>query len=582
MINLRTVKKATSFIACIIIVFVLFNNRINRSEIKSPHPLKITTWDAYGYYIYLPSFFIYHDATALEWVDDIEKKYSLSGGWFYQAAMQEHNNKYVFKYLGGVSILQIPFFTLGHFYAKNSAYEADGFSAPYQYALGFGVIIYVVLALFLLRHILLKYFDDFVVAITLLLLFLATNIIQYVSFDGAMSHAYIFPLYVLLLYTTIKWHEKPTFFWAALTGFIIGLATICRPTEAIMFLIPLLWGTENKTASKEKWKLVKENKSHIYIALGFGFIGILPQLVYWQYATGFFIHNVGSAWDFLTPHIRVLIGWEKGWFIYTPITVFFMAGLFYIKKFPFRKAVLWFCLINIYIIISWRDWRYGGSYSTRALVQSYPVFALALAGFISHIMSKKWRYAFYALGAYLIFVNFFQLKQYYTTVLHYYDMNRKYYSRIYLKKIPSALDMSMLDTKDWIRNEKKFQQKTMLALDSTIYVEAQQNETAELINLELRNDIHLKNSWLKIESKINSSGGFYMGFLNAQLEVEDSVKHERIRLFRPLTGPNKLNEYAFYMKVPDYFRAGNIRLYIDSNMPGKAVIEDLKISYLSR
>ena len=70
---------------------------------------------------------------------------------------------------------------------------------------------------------------------------MATNLPQYVSVDGGMSHAYILPLYVAVLYTTMRWHRKPHVLWASLTGGIIGLATICRPTAAIMLFIPLLW-----------------------------------------------------------------------------------------------------------------------------------------------------------------------------------------------------------------------------------------------------------------------------------------------------------------------------------------------------
>jgi hypothetical protein len=31
------------------------------------------------------------------------------------------------------------------------------------------------------------------------------------------------------------------------------------------------------------------------------------------------------------PHFRVLFGGEKGWFIYTPITILFIVGLFLMR-----------------------------------------------------------------------------------------------------------------------------------------------------------------------------------------------------------------------------------------------------------
>jgi hypothetical protein len=122
---------------------------------------------------------------------------------------------------------------------------------------------------------------------------------------------------------------------------------------------------------------------------------------------------VGSKWFFLNPWWRVLFGPEKGWFLYTPIALVMVAGFFFMKKYPFRKAVLTFCLLNIWIIISWSDWKYGASYSTRALTQSYPVFALALACVIDRWFSwSRLKWLLPVIGVGLIFLNFYQMDIY--------------------------------------------------------------------------------------------------------------------------------------------------------------------------
>ncbi|MBW6481251.1 MAG: glycosyltransferase family 39 protein, partial [Bacteroidales bacterium] len=401
-------SKRYSFVACCLIVFVFLTCRVYYSEWGRWPPLKVTTWDALGYYMYLPAIFIYNDTRELNWFPSVDEEYAVSGGVFYQAGRQE-NGSYVFKYLGGVAILQMPFFFAGHLAAGYLGYKTDGFSSPYQWAVAIGALFYFAVMLFVLRKVLLRFFSDTVVAITLVLLCLATNMIQYVAADSAQSHSFLLPLYALLLYTSVRWHEKPALIHAVLTGYIIGLATICRPTEAVMLFIPLLWNLHSKEKAKEKWSLVKRHKSHLVAAVIAGFAAILPQLVYWQYSTGSFIYNVGSKWDFLTPHLRVLTGWEKGWIIYTPVTLFFLVGLFFVNRFPFKKAVVVFCLLNLYIIISWHDWRYGGSYSARALVQSYPVFALPFAAFISKIILTRWRFGFFAMGLFLVYLNLFQI-----------------------------------------------------------------------------------------------------------------------------------------------------------------------------
>ena len=577
-------KNIYSLIACCIVSITLLHYRVIHSDLRSDIPLKVTTWDAFGYYMYLPSIFIYQDITDLKWLPEIDSLYSVTGGKLYQASKKENGN-FVFKYLSGVSIMEAPFFFIGHFIAVNTKYEADGFSPPYQYAIAFGAVIYCILAIFLLRVLLLKFFSDRSTAISLVLLVTATNLIQYVSVDSAMSHSYIFPLYVIIIYTTIRWHSKPGILWASLTGLTIGLATIGRPTEAIMLFIPLLWNTQTKEARKAKWSQVKSHIPHILYAVTFGIIGILPQLIYWKISSGSFVYNVGSKWVFLDPFFRVLFGWDSGWFIYTPITIFFILGFFFIKRFPFKNSVIVFCLLNIWIIISWFDWKYGATYSTRALVQSYPVFAFSFTAIIERINLKKWCYIFYLLGLYLIFVNVFQLKQYDNTVLHFRDMNRQYYSKIYLNKNPTPLDMSLMDTREFLKDEREYGQNVIFFSDSIIDVRCSNKSSGWVIETSIAQN-HLNpakaDAWIRVESKIKVQSGFSNSYLNCELQSGDSIKLSKIRLFNPISQSGKSNVYEFYMKLPDYSDPLNLKLYISTMDSFFGSVEEIKIFYLSK
>lgn len=401
-------KNVRSSISLILILFCFLSVRFVYFENNSKNGYNATSWDAFGYYMYLPSVFIYHDVRELKWIPEIDAKYNVTGGELYQAIKLDNIN-YTNKYLAGVAILQSPFFFLGHLLAGVLDLPQDGFSWPYQYAILFSAIFWCFFGFVVLRKVLLFYFDDTITSLTLILIGLASNLIQYTSIDGGMSHAYIFPLYSFVLWLTHKWHQNPKRLYAFLIGLISGLAVISRPTELLIILIPILWLTNTKEEKQEKKKLIIQNNKQIIFAILGSVLTVIPQLSYWKYTTGSFIYNVGSKWYFLNPWFRVLFGSEKGWFLYTPVAILMVSGFFYMKNMPFRKAVVIFCLLNIWVVISWSDWKYGASYSTRALVQSYPVFAFPLAAFIAHISGKKNYFLFFVISLVLILLNLYQL-----------------------------------------------------------------------------------------------------------------------------------------------------------------------------
>ena len=431
--------------------------------------------------------------------------------------------------------------------SKMTNYPSDGFSAPYQLAIGIAPVFYLILCLFLLRKVLLRYYDEWTVAITLALVFLATNAVEYIAIEAGQSHGYVMPLYALVLYLTMRWHDTPNKTLAFFIGVTIGLATIMRPTELIMVLIPILWNTHNKEEKEKKWALVRSNNNHLVYAIIGGVLGGGLQVIYWLYVTGNFVQTVGSKWRFLDPYWRVLVGFEKGWFIYTPITIFFVVGLFFMRGRPFRKSVLWFCIINIWIIISWNNWRYGGSYSTRALVQSYPVFAFAFAGFVSWVLSKRWKYFFLVLSLYLVGVNLFQVWQYQRQIIHYDDMNAAYYKAVYLDRDPTPLDMSLLDGGEVL--ESKLDNKSVLLnVDSVIEVSSKvpfySNEIyndwgEDSVAVEIYLDLLVKKGYW--------NGKIYVRFYNGQ----DVVLEKKFRTFHAMTKHNERNEYVMQLSIPD-------------------------------
>ena len=548
------------FLAAVLLASVV---RLSYHSNNSTNGYNATSWDALGYYIYLPGFIIYEDVKKLDWFADIDSIYNVSGGQFYQA-VELDDGDHVFKYLGGVAILELPFFLIGHAVALATDYPADGFSAPYQYAIIWGAVLWFLFGLWVLKWVLRRYFTDGITALTMLLVVGASNLIQYVSVDGAMSHSFIFPLYALLLYFTIKWHEQPKRAYLFFIGLVIGIATISRPTELIMIFIPLLWGINEKANFVEKWKVVLTNKIHlVYGALG-GFLGVLPQLLYWKHAAGTWVFDVGSKWFFFNPWWRVLFGFEKGWFIYTPITIFFAIGLFLMKGKPFRKALLTFCLLNIWIIISWSDWRYGASYSARALTQSYPIFALALAAVLERIFVQKWRLPILLVSGYFIVVNLFQIWQYNALILHYNDMNFNYYRAIYLDPSPSPLDYSLLDTDEVMPVNSSIE--TVVISDSISTITLSPWEGKLLAAYE-----NLESGWLSSSFTLNAERGLAQSFYVVRCFENDSIiKEKKFRLALPQYEHGEDVTYQNHVSIPS--QTTFIEVKMESHNDFKATI----------
>jgi hypothetical protein len=391
------------------------------------------TYDAFGYYMYLPGALIYNDITGTRWIEPLHQQYGVKGSDALYQTIEQPDGRHVMKYLGGVALLQAPFFVVAHQLAPALGYAPDGFSPPYQWAIVVAAFFYGCLGLYWLRRVLLVYFTDTITAFVLMLVALATNWLQYVAVDGAMSHVFIFPLYALVLLLSQRWYSQPHRTTALGIGAVVGLATISRPTELIMLFIPLLWLPVATTDKRSKWQLVAQHRWHIVWAVLGGLIGIAPQLLYWRYSSGHWVFDVGSKWYFLNPWWRVLVGFEKGWVIYTPVALFMLMGLFLMKNQAFRRSVWVFCLLNLWIITAWADWRYGASYSCRALMQSYPVFALALGCCLQQGLNSRWRTLCYLAIAYLIAVNLFQIFQYNYGIIKFDENSFDYYRSVYLR-----------------------------------------------------------------------------------------------------------------------------------------------------
>ena len=77
--------RAPLSLATILVLFLLLVQvRLWLPYFNTHNVQAVLTWDAMGYYLYLPAHFIYHDLSRLAFIPDIMREYSPTGS-FYQA-----------------------------------------------------------------------------------------------------------------------------------------------------------------------------------------------------------------------------------------------------------------------------------------------------------------------------------------------------------------------------------------------------------------------------------------------------------------------------------------------------------------
>ncbi len=363
------------------------------------------SWDVSTYYMYLPALFIYDDLKQCSFGDSMAQKY-----WFvpqFEAGFTHPSGNHVMQYAAGQAVLYSPFFFIGHWVASNSdQWPADGFSHPYQLWIGIGMLFYCMLGLYVLRKVLLRYFPDIPVAITLIAIVFATNYLNYAAIDGAMTHNTLFTLYAILLLVTIRFYQKPGIASAIFIGLLTGLATLIRPTEIISWLIPLCWGVHNRETIKGRWRFMMNHLRYPLLAI-FAFLLVVSiQPIYWKWVSGSWVvySYQDQGFSFLSPHIySCLFSTRAGWLIYSPIMLLAIIGL--VSLYRFRKDLFYTAFIFLgvftYICFSWDIWWYGGSLGQRAMIQAYPVFAFALTAFFQRLYSGR-SFMRFVVGVFLI------------------------------------------------------------------------------------------------------------------------------------------------------------------------------------
>jgi hypothetical protein len=346
--------------------------------------------DGFSYYVYLPSWFLYGDPTLDAVADDC------CGGTFpeYTTILRwPATGRWVNPHPIGVAVQMIPFFAAAAALSWWSNLQRDGFSLYNEHLAGLCGLTYFLAGLAVLRWLLQRHFSDGIVLATLVTITWGTNLFHYGVYDSVYSHAFSFFLITALVALTELWWQDPTWRRSLALSVVAALVVLTRHPNAIFLMLVPLCGVTS-------WSTLRQNLTRLWArraAVG-GMVAmtalcVTPQLAIYKQATGhWLVSSYGNiGFTFRSPHlVGVLFSVQKGLFFWSPVLALAVAGLFVAQSWArgLVAATALIMTIDTYLIASWYDWQFGGSYSHRGFTDSLGLLAIFLASFFAWVAER--------------------------------------------------------------------------------------------------------------------------------------------------------------------------------------------------
>lgn len=395
--------------------------------------------DGFSYYVYLPSWFIFHDPSLAATARDC------CGGEFpeFTAIVRwPGTRRWVNAHPIGVAVMQAPLFAVAHALTRWTNLSADGFTLYYQHAAGLSGTLWIIAGLWVLRGLLRRHFSDRVTAATLLALLFGTNLYHYATFDSSYSHPYSFFLFAAFLDLTERWHTRADMKRSVLLGVVAGLIVLVRHTNVLFLVMFPLYGVSGWNTLRTRVSMLRAHLPLVSTAAAMFALVVAPQLAIYHAATGRLVvssyGDLGFNWG--SPQILgVLFSVRKGLFFWSPLLVAASAGLVLLARSSSQARAfvlpgVLFLVLDTYVIASWWDWQFGGSYGHRGFVDALPIFALGLAAFFQWADQTSTRRALTtALVLAAVSLSVFQMLQYWNGVLPFSDLTWDQYRAIFLR-----------------------------------------------------------------------------------------------------------------------------------------------------
>jgi hypothetical protein len=140
-------------------------------------------------------------------------------------------------------------------------------------------------------------------------------------------------------------------------------------------------------------------------------------------------------------------------------------------------------------------------------------------------------------------------------------MNWKYYSAVYLNPSPTPLDMSLIDTEDWI-DTTDYVSKTIFTLrDTSIRFDCGTYTIASIPLQQIP-----ANSYIKITLEGVTQEGLWQSYFVSSVDGKDTTYERKIRLFNNLNKEKVSTRVSYYHMLPEALASNALTLSIVSDM----------------
>jgi hypothetical protein len=296
----------------------------------------------------------------------------------------------------GPAILWSPFLLVAHFAVLawdrlGGHVAANGFTAPYRFAMALATLFYGFLSLLISFFLARRYVPERWAFWGTLGIWLGSSLPVYMYFNPSWSHALSAFTVALFLWQWIRTRNHRTFFQALMLGLIGGLMLDVYYVSGVLLMLPLMEFIADSVSDgrRREWAQVfRRALANVIFSVAL-FAAFLPTLIAKKILYGgYFTFGYTEHWYWNSPALfKVCFSAEHGLFSWTPVLLLAVVGLLALKAYEPSLSVqlfVTFCLF-VYAMGCYEDWSGISSYGNRFFVSLTPIFVIGLAAFLARL-----------------------------------------------------------------------------------------------------------------------------------------------------------------------------------------------------